>query len=148
MSDEKQQLDLAQIKRMIPHRYPFLFVDRVVEINENSLTGIKNVTNNEWFFQGHFPDYPVMPGVLQIEALAQASALLVIHKHKLGNKPLYFMSIDKVKFRSQVVPGDVLHLEVELIRFGGKISKCTGRALVNGKISAEAEMTAMIDYEE
>ena len=148
MSEDLKQLDLSQIKRMIPHRYPFLFVDRVVEIRENGLTGIKNVSANEAYFQGHFPDYPVMPGVLQIEALAQASALLVLHKYKLENKPLYFMSIDKVKFRSQVVPGDVLHLEVEMLRFGGKISKCKGRALVNGKVSAEAEMTAMIDYSE
>jgi 3-hydroxyacyl-[acyl-carrier-protein] dehydratase len=148
MPDEKVQLDLAQIKRLIPHRYPFLFVDKVIEIRENSLTGIKNITQNEWFFQGHFPDYPVMPGVLQIEALAQASALLVIHKYELQNKPLYFLSMDKVKFRSQVVPGDVLYLEVEFMRFGGKISKCKGKALVNGKVSAEAEMTAMIDYDE
>jgi 3-hydroxyacyl-[acyl-carrier-protein] dehydratase len=146
MSEDLKQLDLSQIKRMIPHRYPFLFVDKVTEIRENGLTGIKNVSANEAYFQGHFPDYPVMPGVLQIEALAQASALLVVHKYKLENKPLYFMAIDKVKFRSQVVPGDVLHLEVDMIRFGGKISKCKGRVLVNGKVSAEAEMTAMIDY--
>ena len=87
-----------------------------------------------------------MPGVLQVEALAQASALLVIDKYKLENKPVYFMSIDKVKFRSQVVPGDVLTLKVELVRFGGKISKCKGTAFVGDKITAEAEMTAMIDY--
>ena len=146
MAQEKETLDLSQIKEMIPHRYPFLFVDKVIEIRENSLFGVKNVTSNEAFFQGHFPDYPVMPGVLQIEALAQASALLVIHKYKLTNKPVYFMSIDKVKFRSQVLPGDVLHLKVELLRFGGKISKCKGRTLVDGKVTAEAEMTAMIDY--
>ena len=148
MTEAHEKLDLAQIKKMIPHRYPFLFVDKVIEIRENSLTGVKNVSGNETFFQGHFPEYPVMPGVLQIEALAQASALLVIHKHNLKNQPIYFMSIDKVKFRSQVVPGDVLYLEVELLRFGGKISKCKGRALVDNKVTAEAEMTAMIDYRE
>ena len=148
MAEEQKQIDIAQIKKMIPHRYPFLFVDKVTDIREDSLTAIKNVTANEAFFQGHFPDYPVMPGVLQIEALAQASALLVIHKHRLENKPVYFMSIDKVKFRSPVVPGDVLQLEVELVRFGGKISKCKGKALVEGRVSAEAEMTAMIGYDE
>jgi 3-hydroxyacyl-[acyl-carrier-protein] dehydratase len=148
MEEAQEKLDLAQIKKMIPHRYPFLFVDKVIDIRENGLTGVKNVSANEAFFQGHFPDYPVMPGVLQIEALAQASALLVIHKYHLENKPIYFMSIDKVKFRSQVVPGDVLRLEIELIRFGGKISKCKGRALVEGRIATEAEMTAMIDYDE
>jgi len=146
MAEDKETLDLAQIKNMIPHRYPFLFVDKVIEIHENGLTAVKNVTGNESFFQGHFPGYPVMPGVLQIEALAQASALLVIHKHNLKNKPIYFMTLDKVKFRSQVVPGDVLTLKVELVRWGGRISKCKGTALVGDQVAVEAEMTAMIDY--
>jgi len=146
MAEDQKTLDLAQIKEMIPHRYPFLFLDKVIEIHENGLTAIKNVTVNEAFFQGHFPDYPVMPGVLQVEALAQASALLVIQQHNLKNKPIYFMALDKVKFRSQVVPGDVLTLEVEIVRWGGKISKCRGRALVGDTVVVEAEMTAMIDY--
>lgn len=146
MAEDQKTLDLAQIKEMIPHRYPFLFLDKVIEIHENGLTAIKNVTVNEAFFQGHFPDYPVMPGVLQVEALAQASALLVIQQHNLKNKPIYFMALDKVKFRSQVVPGDVLTLEVEIVRWGGKISKTRGRALVGDTVAVEAEMTAMIDY--
>ena len=146
MAESKETFDIAQIKSIIPHRYPFLFVDKVIEIHENGLTAVKNVTGNESYFQGHFPGYPVMPGVLQVEALAQASALLVLHQHNLKNKPIYFMSLDKVKFRSQVVPGDVLTLEVEIIRWGGKISKCKGRALVGDQVAVEAEMTAMIDY--
>jgi 3-hydroxyacyl-[acyl-carrier-protein] dehydratase len=138
-------MEIEEIKKYIPHRYPFLFVDRVIDIQENGLTAIKNVTGNEYFFQGHFPDYPVMPGVLQLEALAQASALFVIQKYNLVNKPVYFMAIDKVKFRAQVVPGDTLTLEVEVLRWGGKIAKCGGRALVGDTVSVEAEMTAMIE---
>jgi 3-hydroxyacyl-[acyl-carrier-protein] dehydratase len=138
-------MDLEEIKKNIPHRYPFLFLDRVIDIRENGLTAIKNVTGNEYFFQGHFPGYPVMPGVLQLEAIAQASALCVIHKYNLKNKPVYFMAIDKVKFRAQVVPGDVLTLEVEIVRWGGKVAKCHGRVLVGDKVSVEADMTAMID---
>jgi 3-hydroxyacyl-[acyl-carrier-protein] dehydratase len=138
-------MEIEDIKKLIPHRYPFLFLDRVVEIRENGLTAIKNVTGNEYFFQGHFPGYPVMPGVLQLEAIAQASALCVIRKYNLKNKPVYFMAIDKVKFRAQVVPGDVLTLEVEIVRWGGKVAKCRGRVMVGDKVSVEAEMTAMIE---
>jgi 3-hydroxyacyl-[acyl-carrier-protein] dehydratase len=147
MPEKELALDIEQIKKLIPHRYPFLFVDRVIDIRDNGLTAIKNVTGNENFFQGHFPEYPVMPGVLQIEALAQASAIFVIQKHKLENKPIYFMALDKVKFRNQVVPGDTLTLEIELLRWGGKISKCRGVALIGEKVVVEAEMTAMIDKE-
>jgi beta-hydroxyacyl-ACP dehydratase FabZ len=138
-------MDIEDIKKLLPHRYPFLFLDRVVDIRENGLTAIKNVTGNEYFFQGHFPGYPVMPGVLQLEAIAQASALCVIRKYNLKNKPVYFMAIDKVKFRAQVVPGDVLTLEVEIVRWGGKVAKCRGRVMVGDKVSVEAEMTAMIE---
>jgi len=147
MSAKKKSLEVDDIKKVIPHRYPFLFVDKVTDIRENGLTAIKNVTATEYYFQGHFPDYPVMPGVLQLEALAQAGAIYVIYTYNLKNKPVYFMAIDKVKFRSQVVPGDTLTLEIELIRWGGKISKCRGRALVGDKVAVEAEMTAMIEID-
>jgi len=139
---EKSTMD---IKKFLPHRYPFLFLDRVADMRENGLTAIKNVTGNENFFQGHFPGYPVMPGVLQIEALAQASALFVIYKFKLKNKPVYFMALNNVKFRSQVFPGDTLRLEIELQRFGGRVARVRGKAYVEDQIALEAEMVAMIE---
>jgi len=142
---EKSTLDIEEIKKYLPHRYPFLFLDRVIDIRENGLTAVKNVTGNENFFQGHFPGYPVMPGVLQIEALAQASALFVIYRYKLKNKPVYFMALDRVKFRNQVVPGDTLRLEIELLRFGGRVARVSGKAYVEDKIALEAEMVAMIE---
>ncbi len=141
----KSKMDIEEIKKFLPHRYPFLFLDRVVDMRENGLTAIKNVTGNENFFQGHFPGYPVMPGVLQIEALAQASALFVIYKFKLKNKPVYFMALNNVKFRSQVVPGDTLRLEIELQRFGGRVARVRGKAYVEDQIALEAEMVAMIE---
>jgi len=134
-----------EIKKYLPHRYPFLFIDRVIEIKDDGLVAIKNVTENENYFVGHFPGNPVMPGVLQIEALAQASALFVIYKYKLESKPVYFMSLDKVKFRNPVFPGDTLRLEVSLVRFGGKIARCRGKGYVRDKVCIESEMTAMID---
>ena len=118
-----------------------------MEIKESGLVAIKNVTGNEAFFQGHFPEYPVMPGVLQIEALAQAGALFVIYKYELKNKPVYFMSLDKVRFRSQVVPGDVLTLDIELLRFGGKVARVYGKGLVGDTVALEATMIAMIDLD-
>ena len=138
-------MNIEEIKKYIPHRYPFLFIDRVIKITDEGLVAVKNVTGNEDFFCGHFPGYPVMPGVLQLEALAQASALFVIYKYDLGNKPVFFMSIDKVKFRSQVFPGDTLKLEVHLERFGGKIAKVSGKGFVGDKLAFEAEMVAMTD---
>jgi 3-hydroxyacyl-[acyl-carrier-protein] dehydratase len=145
MGEKNYAMDIEDVKKLIPHRYPFLFVDRVIEIRESGLLAIKNVTGNEAFFQGHFPDYPVMPGVLQIEALAQSGAIFVIHKFNLRNKPVYFMSIDKVRFRSQVVPGDTLKLEIELLRFGGKVAKVRGKGSVEDTVALEADMVAMID---
>jgi beta-hydroxyacyl-ACP dehydratase FabZ len=138
-------MNIEEIKKYIPHRYPFLFLDKVVKIMDDGLIAVKNLTGNEGFFSGHFPSYPVMPGVLQIEALAQASALFVIYKYDLGNKPVFFMSIDKVKFRCQVFPGDTLTIEVRLVRFGGKIAKVSGKGFVGDKLAIEAEMVAMID---
>jgi 3-hydroxyacyl-[acyl-carrier-protein] dehydratase len=145
MSEKSKTMNIEEIKGLLPHRYPFLFIDKVIDITDKGLTAVKNVSANENFFQGHFPNYPVMPGVLQIEAIAQAAALYVIIKHNLKNKPIYFMSIDKVKFRGQVFPGDTLTLETELIRFGGKIARCKGRGLVGDKLVIEAEMVAMLN---
>lgn len=147
MAESQKSLSIEEIKKYLPHRYPFLFLDRVTDIREDGLTAIKGVTGNEHFFQGHFPGYPVMPGVLQIEALAQASALFVIYKYQLANRPVYFMSIDKVKFRSQVVPGDTLRIEVEMSRFGGKVARVKGKGYVGDRLTLEAEMVAMIDLE-
>ncbi len=142
------EADLALIQRCIPHRYPFLFVDRVERVVAGqSAVGIKNVTFNEPHFQGHFPGVPIMPGVTIIEAMAQTSGVLVALTLDLVDKnPLvYFMNIDKCKFRRKVVPGDVLEMDVQVKRGGGRIWKFEGRATVGGGVAAEAEFTAMID---
>ena len=143
--------DIQSIQSLLPHRYPFLLVDRVEDIDGvKTARGIKNVTVNEPHFQGHFPGTPIMPGVTIIEALAQTAAVMVGTTHKLHNKNMliYFMSIDKCKFRRKVVPGDVLNLHVETLRGGSKIWKFKGIADVNGQMAAEAEFTAMMDLSE
>ena len=145
MPEKDGTMNIEEIKNYLPHRYPFLFLDRVIQIKDNGLVAIKNVTGNEDFFQGHFPDYPVMPGVLQIEAMAQAACLFVIYKYKLQSEPVFFISIDKVKFRGQVVPGDTLRIEIEILRFGGRIARVKGRGLVGDKLVVEAEMAAMAE---
>ena len=142
------EADLALIKRILPHRYPFLLVDKVRDIVPmESCVGIKNVTSNEPHFEGHFPQEPVMPGVLIIEAMAQAAAVLVGTSLDLAGKGMgtYFMSIDKCRFRRKVVPGDVLELHVKTLRGGGKVWKFEGRAIVDGELAAEAEIMAMLD---
>lgn len=142
------EADIHLIQRIIPHRYPFLLVDKVRDIVANqSATGIKNVTFNEPQFQGHFPGAPIFPGVQIIEALAQTSAVLVGVSMNLADKNLlvYFMGIDGAKFRRKVVPGDVLELHVTVKRGGGKVWKFEGRATVDGELAAEAEFTAMMD---
>ena len=147
MSDLKTA-DIALIQRIIPHRYPFLLIDKVIDIQgAESATGIKNVTFNEPHFQGHFPGTPIMPGVTIIEAMAQTAAVMVGVAQDLANKNflVYFMAIDGAKFRRKVVPGDVLELHVETKRGGGKIWKFSGRATVDGELAAEAEFTAMMD---
>lgn len=150
MSDtptEVTSADLSEIKRMIPHRYPFLLIDAVKEIRVNeSAVGIKMVTVNEPHFQGHFPDKAVMPGVLIVEAMAQTAGVLVGTTLNLidAGMLVYFMSMDKVKFRQIVQPGDALELHVKVIRGRGKIWKFWGEGKVNGAIVAEAEFTAMI----
>ncbi len=141
------QADILKIKRMIPHRYPFLLIDRVVNIAVNqSAVGIKNVTANEPHFEGHFPVIPVMPGVLIIEAMAQTSAVLVVETLDVIDQELlvYFMNIDSAKFRKVVSPGDVLELHVTVIRGRGKIWKFRGEARVGDTLCAEAEFAAMI----
>ena len=139
--------DLARIKRMIPHRYPFLLVDRVEEIRKaESATGVKNVSVNEPFFQGHFPAEPVMPGVLIVEAMAQTAGVLVVDTLGAFDQDLlvYFMTIDNCRFRAKVVPGDVLRLHVRVSRSRGKVFRFAGEAKVEGRMVAEAEFSAMI----
>lgn len=142
-------MNIEQIIKMLPHRYPFLLVDRVISINheEESLVAIKNVTFNEPHFTGHFPDRSVMPGVLIVEALAQAAALYVIDTMKLNdskNRAVYFMSIENAKFRQIVTPGDTLYLHVKKERNRANVWKFNGEAKVNGKLVAESSFTAMI----
>ena len=150
MSNKLKSADIQLIHRIIPHRYPFLLVDKVIEINSlESATGIKNVTFNEPYFQGHFPGVPVMPGVTIIEALAQTAAVMVGVSLDLADKNLliYFMGIDNCKFRRKVGPGDTLELRVSVLRgkIGSKVWKFSGTASVTGEIAAEAEFTAMME---
>ncbi|WP_299744138.1 3-hydroxyacyl-ACP dehydratase FabZ [Rossellomorea sp. y25] len=134
-------LDINQIKEIIPHRYPFLLVDRILEVEEGKKAiGIKNVTANEEFFNGHFPDYPVMPGVLIVEALAQVGAVAMLKVEDNRGRLAFFTGIDKCRFKRQVKPGDQLRLEVEMIRFKGPIGKGKGVATVDGEVACELEM--------
>ncbi|GAA4069305.1 3-hydroxyacyl-ACP dehydratase FabZ [Amphibacillus indicireducens] len=133
-------LNSEEIKAIIPHRYPFLLVDQILEIEENRVVGKKNVTINEPFFQGHFPDYPVMPGVLILEALAQTGAVAILSKEENKGKIGFLAGIDKARFRRQVRPGDVLTLEVEIIRLKGPIGKGRAKATVDGEVACEAEI--------
>lgn len=137
-------LDVRQIIEMLPHRYPFLLVDRILEVQGTQrIVGLKNVTFNEQFFQGHFPGHPVMPGVLIVEAMAQTGGMLLMEQiPNRETKTVYFMALDNVKFRKPVVPGDQLRMEVEMLQFRGKVAKMKGVATVDGKVVAEAEMLA------
>lgn len=143
--------DAKQIMSIIPHRYPFLLIDRIVEFEEKKrIVAIKNVTVNEPFFQGHFPGNPIMPGVLILEALAQAGGVLLLHSVPDREKKLvYFVGIDNARFRKPVLPGDILRLEVEIVNLRSWTCKLKAVAKVDGKIVAEAEiMSAMADKEE
>ncbi len=151
MSDLKTA-DIGLIQRILPHRYPFLLVDRVVDIDGfQTAKGLKNVTMNEPHFQGHFPGKPIMPGVTIIEAMAQTAAVMVGVGLDLADSEMliYFMAIDGAKFRRMVVPGDVLEMNVTTTRGkpGGKVWKFEGRATVDGELAAEAAFTAMMDLE-
>lgn len=134
-------LDINEIKKIIPHRYPFLLVDRILEVEVGKrAVGYKNVTANEQFFNGHFPDYPVMPGVLIVEALAQVGAVAMLKLPDNQGRLAFFAGIDNCRFKRQVVPGDQLRLEVEMTRVKGKIGKGKGIATVDGELVCELEM--------
>ena len=141
-------IGIQEIMDILPHRYPFLLIDRIVEMEMGKrVVGIKNVTINESFFQGHFPGHPIMPGVLILEAMAQAGGVLAMKSVPLDqvkSKVIYFMSIDKAKFRKPVVPGDQLRLEIDVIKQRSNIMSLRAQALVSGAVVAEAELMAMI----
>ena len=139
--------DINLVMKLLPHRYPFLLVDRIFDMDgDESCIGLKNVSMNEPFFQGHFPQYPVMPGVLIIEGLAQTAGALCVHSMGEDFKAglVYFMAIDNAKFRKPVVPGDQLHYHLKKIRNRGRVWRFTGIAKVNGFVVAEAEISAMV----
>ena len=145
MSSDLQQLDILEILKILPHRYPFLMVDRIVEMHlGESIRGDKNVTMNENFFQGHFPSQPVMPGVLILEGMAQVGAILayVTDPEAVANKLVYFAGLDGVKFRQKVVPGDQLYYELSVSKRKARFWKMEGKAFVDGKLVAEAELMA------
>lgn len=144
---ELPSADISKVLKLLPHRYPFLMVDRIIEMDrDESCIGIKNVTFNEPHFQGHFPGFPVMPGVLIVEGLAQTAGALCVHNLQQDYKPqlVYFMGIDRAKFRKPVVPGDQLEYHVRKVRSRGRAWRFYGEAKVNGQIVAEAEVSAMI----
>ena len=137
-------MDIMGIQNMIPHRYPFLMVDRIMEMEPNvRAVGIKNVTVNEPFFQGHFPGNPIMPGVLIVEAMAQLAGVLAFSSGMQGSS-VYFMSIEKAKFRRPVVPGDQVKLEIKVLQQRGNVWRFSGQALVDEKVVSESEFTAMV----
>lgn len=140
-------LDINEIRAILPHRYPFLLVDRIVELEPERIVGIKQVTHNEPFFQGHFPDFPVMPGVLIVEAMAQTAGVLVLKSiPDRASKLVLLVAVENARFRRPVVPGDQLRVEVNVITFRGPFCKVQGHARVNGELAAEATlMCAMVD---
>src|SRR3954447_12781623 len=139
-------MDITAIREILPHRYPFLLVDSILELEEERIVGLKCVTVNEPFFAGHFPDYPVMPGVLIVEAMAQTSAVLMSKSLAIdpASKAIFFMSLDNCRFRAPVRPGSVLRMPVEVIHSRRDIYKFKGRAMIDDKVAAEAEWAAMV----
>ena len=141
------QLDITAIMKIMPHRYPFLLIDRILSLEENRVVGIKNVTINEPFFVGHFPGHPIMPAVLIIEAMAQCGGVLLMNSPAVDNpkeKLVYFIGIDRAKFRKPVRPGDQLRFELTLLRLKSRICKMEGKAYVDGDLVAEAELLSSI----
>ena len=138
-------IDIGRILEVLPHRYPFLLVDRILEAEENRVVGLKNVTINEPFFQGHFPGHPIMPGVLIVEAMAQTGGVLLLDRMEHPEtKVVYFMSMDNVKFRRPVLPGDQLRMEVEVVQNKGRTVVLKGTAFVGEQRVAEADMMARV----
>jgi beta-hydroxyacyl-ACP dehydratase FabZ len=138
-------LDIQGIEKVLPHRYPFLLIDRVLELEDMRVVCLKNVTVNEPFFQGHFPGLPVMPGVLIVEAMAQSAAVLVLNRvPDRQNKIVFFAAINEAKFRRPVVPGDQLRIEVEFLKLKATVAKVRGKATVDGNLVAEAEIVATL----
>ena len=133
-------MDIEAIKKVLPHRYPFLLVDRITEMTENRIVGYKNVSANEEFFLGHFPQKPVMPGVLMIEALAQTGGVLMLSRGENQGKLAYLVAVNEARFRRMVVPGDQLRLEVEIIKMKSKVGLVKGRASVDGEEACGAEI--------
>ena len=145
MASDISTMNIKEIVQLLPHRYPFLLVDRILEGEMNkSIIGLKNVSMNEPFFQGHFPSDPIMPGVLILEGMAQVGGILAYYSipEMIGEKLIYFAGIDKVRFRRTVVPGDQLIYEMEVIKHKGKIWKMAGKAKVDNNVAAEAEFMA------
>lgn len=141
-------MDIQQIKGILPHRYPFLLIDRITKCDTEEVIGIKNVTINEPFFQGHFPDHPIMPGVLILEALAQTGGILAFMRApEFKNRPIYFMGADRVRFRKPVRPGDQLVMKLKMLKQRGGLFKMKGEAFVDDQLVAEAEMMATIDID-
>jgi UDP-3-O-[3-hydroxymyristoyl] N-acetylglucosamine deacetylase / 3-hydroxyacyl-[acyl-carrier-protein] dehydratase len=139
-----EELDTDRLMKILPHRYPFMMVDKIIKIEGNKIVGVKNVTINEPYFQGHFPNQPIMPGVLQLEAIAQVAGVMMLRQAENFGKLAYFMSAESVRWRKPVRPGDTLTIDVELTKSRGKIGKAKGICLVNGEIVSEAEVTFML----